>query len=152
VTRCAILSCALLACGGKTLPFTTSSDAGVVVDSGPPEPIGPCYPAAGLYTVTYTADASNPATCASGRALSGDEEVDPATSTADAGEGCASTTLGCDTTVRCMQSFGGGGTVTIDLDEVTPSDGAGSFSGTLHIVATGPAAQDCSYTFFGKLK
>jgi hypothetical protein len=95
--------------------------------------------------VTYTADASNSATCPEADKLSGDEEVDPTDT--DSPEGCDQTTDGCTMKTHCSLSSTGGSTTTLDEEATTPSNGATSFSGTITVVTTGGGVDmQCTYT------
>jgi hypothetical protein len=113
----------------------------------PPPPGGACLPQNGTYTATYTASASNAATCISADKLSGDENVNTS-DLGDAGPGCTVSEVGCDLKAHCVIVSDGGPTSTVDEDLLVPGANATSFSGTITIVTTGGGVnQTCTYTF-----
>jgi hypothetical protein len=140
----------VFACSSSSTTSGGTTDGG---SSGSTPPGGECKPADGKYTVTYTADAANSATCASADQLSGTEEVGGDT---DGGgetpEGCDAPKVdGCKQTTHCVLTTDGGPTNTVDIAEETPSDGADSFTGTFSIVTSGGGVdQTCKYTISGK--
>jgi hypothetical protein len=143
----AIASIALIlaACSSSSTTSGGTGDGGSSGTSGTSGSTGGCAPAKGTYNVTYTADSANSATCVSGSTLSGPEMVDP--SDKDAGPGCEAVENGCKTTVTCSETLDGGVTnmTTIELD--TPSDGAGSYTGSISVVTSGGGVnQSCKYT------
>jgi hypothetical protein len=136
---------------------SSSSSSGGTGDGGssgssgtPPPSSGSCAPANGTYTTTYTADASNSATCLAADKLdSTNDTVD--SSDKDAGPGCQQTESGCTVTTHCVDETDGGPTTTLDGTATVASDGATTFSGSISVVTSGGGVdQTCKYTFTAK--
>jgi hypothetical protein len=163
-TAGAVASIALILAACTSSTTTTGSDggssSGTSGSSGTGDSATGCFPAAGMYTVTYTADTANSATCDSAMSLDGTETVDIQADLApDAGEavtGCAGAftaeASGCTETATCVTMGDGGVMETTTIVTTVTMNDATTTTGTLTKVTTSGASQTCKYTFTGTKK